>query len=110
MVGLDQRKLYGRELSGFIVEQDRSSFHGRFRSFFRHPEGKELSFRIQGTEDEIAVRCAGRVETDTDAQKKDDAYRRLMLMLSDVTARKQTEEALRESEERFSLAMQATRD
>ncbi|RQD76821.1 PAS domain-containing protein, partial [Desulfonatronospira sp. MSAO_Bac3] len=56
--------------------------------------------------DEIAVRCAGRVESDSDAQKKDDAFRRLLLVLSDISAQIRAEETAREWEQFLSYIVE----
>ncbi|PKN40350.1 MAG: hypothetical protein CVU60_16065 [Deltaproteobacteria bacterium HGW-Deltaproteobacteria-18] len=105
MVERDSRLLGGKALVDFIATADRSSFLGRFKAFFKNPEGKQLSFTLQGSH--RRVRCVGKIEN----QRQESAQkRRLLLILSDITDQDRAEKALFERESFLTSILETTQD
>lgn len=100
MVGLSPDQLSGKALSDFLLLEDRPTFHGRFKAFFKMPEGKQLDFSLTGKHRPIKVRCIGRKEHDPGDQPDADAenIESLKLVISDVTEQAKLEEQLRAKE------------
>ena len=88
-------------LKDFIVEEDRDIFLGRYRAFFKNPEGKTLEARLQAHGPERFVRMEGSRIEGLFGALLDQQHPHLLLTVSDITERKQYEEALRASEERY---------
>jgi PAS domain S-box-containing protein len=93
----------GKALVDFIATRDRSAFLGRFKAFFKNPQGKELTFALQGTD--VLVRCVGRIET-----QDPEASRQLLLILSDISQQARVEEALQERERFLTSVLETTQD
>ncbi len=101
MVDLEPHHLSGRPLANFLILQDISAFHGRFKAFFKNPAGKQLDFKLRGKNDVITVRCTGRKETTDHARQDKKEAQGLLLAVNDITEQAQSQEALKASEERF---------
>nr|WP_244148762.1 PAS domain S-box protein [Desulfonatronum thiosulfatophilum] len=108
MVGREPSYLSGKALVDFIDSADRSAFYGRFKAFFKNPQGKHLDFRLYGKGGSPAVRCVGRMEKEIHVQPEQNARQHLLLILTDISAQVRAEEALRESEERNRLLSDVT--
>jgi PAS domain S-box-containing protein len=105
MVEKDPYLLCGKALVDFISTPDRSAFLGRFKAFFRNPEGKELRFALSGCH--RTVRCVGRIENQ---RLEPENERRLLLILSDITEQARMEEALQERERFLTSILDTTQD
>ncbi|MFN2268928.1 MAG: PAS domain S-box protein, partial [Desulfonatronovibrio sp.] len=64
MAGKNPDQISGKAMAELIVPEDRSSFHGRFRAFFKNPYNKQMDFRLSSSQDSLWVRCTGRIEDD----------------------------------------------
>ncbi len=101
MVGRHTSDLRRTNLGECLLAHEREIFFGRYRSFFNHPEGKELEFEIQGKDRELVVRCTARVEGESGGLAEDCAGKRILMMVNDVTARAHAEQKLRKSEAKY---------
>lgn len=110
MVGLPVRKIHGQSLSNFLSPDDRTIFLGRFRAFFRSPEGKVMDLAVAGAEDVLPVRCIGRREFGIMPTTPWGGQPYLLLVLSDIRGQVAAEEALRRSEERNRAMLRAVPD
>jgi PAS domain S-box-containing protein len=110
MVGREPSHLSGTSLAELIVPADRRTFHGRYRAFCKHPEGKELDFRLQGPSGNLTVRCVGKVENETPLFSRGEAVRRMLLAVSDVSRQVRAENTLREREQYLNAILETTRD
>jgi PAS domain S-box-containing protein len=105
MVEKDPYLLCGKALVDFISAPDRSAFLGRFKAFFKNPDGKELSFALSGCQ--RTVRCVGRIENH---RQESENERRLLLILSDITEQARMEEAMQERERFLTSILETTQD
>jgi hypothetical protein len=105
MVEKDPYLLCGKALIDFISTSDRSAFLGRFKAFFKNPEGKELSFALSGCH--RTVRCVGRIENH---RQESENNRRLLLILSDITEQASMEKNLQERERFLTSILETTQD
>jgi PAS domain S-box-containing protein len=105
MVGKDACLLCGKALVDFISTPDRLAFPGRFKAFFKNPEGKELSFALSGCH--RTVRCVGRIENQ---RLESENERRLLLILSFITEQARVEEALQERGRFLTSILETTQD
>ncbi len=103
MVEKEPHVLCGKALVDFIATPDRSAFLGRFKAFFKNPEGKELTFALHGKG--LLVRCVGRIEN-----QGLESGQRLLLVLSDISEQARAEEALQERERFLSSILETTQD
>ena len=103
MVEKEPHVLCGKALVDFIATPDRSAFLGRFKAFFKNPEGKELTFALHGKG--LLVRCVGRIEN-----QGLEPGQRLLLVLSDISEQARAEEALQERERFLSSVLETTQD
>lgn len=110
MIGLPAQQILGKPLTDFILPEDRPIFLGRFRAFFNHPQGKSIDARLarRATQSEIELfaRLTGRLETDGRLPASIGPQTHLLVIVSDISAQKAIEDALRESEELFRLAFE----
>ncbi len=110
MVGQEASYLSGTSLAALIVPTDRGAFHGRYRAFCKHPEGKKLEFRLQGPSGNLTVRCVGKVENETPLFHRGLAVRRMLLAVSDVSKQVRAENTLRDREQYLNAILETTRD
>ena len=102
MVGIDPDKVMGRGLSEFLNPSDRQVFLSRFRSFFKHPDGKKLEF---GLLSKSGVPVFGQLSaaklTTPKSIRSESVDPQLLVAISDITERKLAENTLQESEEKY---------
>ncbi len=110
MIGQESHHLSGTSLAAFIDPADRRAFHGRYRAFFKHPEGKELNFRIQSLSGILAVRCVGRIENEIPVPPAGEAVRRMLLAVNDVSKQVRAETILREREQYLNAILETIQD
>ena len=105
MIGREGHGFANRPLTELVVPEDRSSLLGRFKAFFKNPEGKLLDFRLFGKNDEtVHARSVGRRDMLVKVLPQDDkkdADQKLLLMVSDITDQVRSDEALKKSEEKY---------
>lgn len=110
MLGLAAREIVGKTLADFLLPDDRAVFLGRFRAFFNNPQGKSLDARLarrtKNPDNDIFARLTGRLETDGRLPTSSEPQTYLLVIVSDISAQKAMEDALRESEELFRLAFE----
>ncbi len=108
MLGEQPGRLIGRPLADFLDPGDRPVFHGRFKAFFKNPQGKRLELNLAGKHGKLVVRCVGRRENVSGVRAGHTELEHLLLVVNDVTKRKLAEQALLESEERYRLLSDVT--
>ncbi len=101
MLGISARKIIGKTLAEFILLEDRPIFLGRFRSFFNKPQDKSLDVRLaqplKHAKGHLCVHLAGRLETDGRLPSSSDPQTYLLVIVSDISAQKAIEDALRQA-------------
>ena len=110
MLGFEPHQITGTSLAEYVVPEDKGAFYGRFRAFFRHPDGKQLDFRIQGVSGELVVRCVGRLENELEVHSGDKASKTMLLAVSDVSRQVRAERILREREQYLNAILETTQD
>jgi diguanylate cyclase (GGDEF)-like protein/PAS domain S-box-containing protein len=93
MFGADGKTLIGQRLAHFIVEEDQDPFYLQHRQALKDRARHIFESRMVGKENalmQVQIRCIA-------AGEEDDQLR---VIISDITQRKQIEEALRESDAR----------
>ena len=85
----------------FIIEADRDIFLGRYRAFFKSPEGKSVEAHLRTHSKEYFVRMEGARIEGAFGAALDQLQPHLLLTVSDLTERKVYEDALHASEERY---------
>lgn len=108
MVGKEPGQLIGRPLADLLSPEDRAVFHGRYRAFFKNPQGKRLELSLAGKHGNLVVRCVGKRENIPYVQTADADSEFLLLVVNDITRLKLAEQALLESEERYRLLSDVT--
>ncbi len=101
MAGTGAAGAVGRPLTDFLTVEDRDLFLGRYRAFFRHPEGKSIEVRLaRGGEESsrpLWVRLTGGREQQRDRQHEhassagagpDPAPESLLVIVYDITEQK----------------------
>ncbi len=103
LVGRASTELEGKALTDLLLDRDRAVFLGRYRAFFRNPEGKHIDIALLGAEGRLLqVRLTGRADVETPWLPEPAASPpRLLVIIHDISAQKKMEDALRESEERY---------
>lgn len=101
---LDQNgaDLVGKALADFMVGPDRDAFLGRFKAFFKNPEGKNIEVRLHKKGGRyFLAHLTARGATDMLSLPRQPALPLLLIIVTDISAHKATEDALRDSEARF---------
>lgn len=100
MVDNECADLMGRSLAEFMAAADRDIFLGRFKAFFKNPEGKsmDVTLRRRGKPaSSLIARLTGRRETDTVSPVgRRLAPPLLLVIVSDISVQKAMEDALRQ--------------
>lgn len=100
----DVAQAANRPLTAFMVPEDREPFLGRYRAFFRQPEGKSIEVRLTGTgahagnggRQPLTVRLTGRAEQQRGRQDdgqpiavgSDVPHERLLVIVYDISEQK----------------------
>lgn len=100
MAGKAPDQISGKAMADVIAPEDRSSFHGRFRAFFKNPYNKQMDFRLNRKQETLWVRCTARIEVDTQ-HCPFDGQTYLLMAVNDVSKQILAERQLQESEEMF---------
>jgi PAS domain S-box-containing protein len=95
MLHSEPESLLKCSLADFILEEDKKVFYARWKSFFKHPIGKNLEVRLQPIKDSFFwAKFEGRqpylIENEIEHTETD----RLFLTISDVSTRKFAEEKI----------------
>lgn len=99
MLGQSGKDFRGAPFTGSIVEQDIPVFLSRFRAFFRNPANKQIVTRLKRIGDTpIYAQIDAQPHENAPSDSSDESQSELMITVSDITGRKQDEEAIRESE------------
>ncbi len=110
MLGLAAREVVGKTLADFLLPEDRAVFLGRFRAFFNNPKGKSIDVRLaraaKHAKGGLFARLTGRLETDGRLPASSEPQTYLLVIVSDISAQRLMEDALRQSEELFRLAFE----
>jgi PAS domain S-box-containing protein len=102
MVGLDIKQVKGRGLNEFVIPTDQSMFLSRFRPFFKHPEGKYLELGlVSQAEIPVFVQISATIFSESNSMRSMSAAPHLLVAISNITERKEAENTLRESEEKY---------
>ena len=95
MVGLDIKLVKGRGLHEFMISADSSTFLSRFRSFFKHPEGKNMELGLVSQSGiPIFVQISATIFSVPNSRHSMPASPHLLVAISDTTERKTAEEKL----------------
>ncbi|MGD9973482.1 MAG: PAS domain S-box protein [Desulfatirhabdiaceae bacterium] len=106
MTNADIKITLSRALVEFIEDSDRDWFLSRFRSFFNHPEGKNLDVRLISAPGSVRfVRITGAKLTMPKSCRFPDHSSQLLVSVSDITGQKQAETELK-----FALSEALRRD
>lgn len=84
MTGSSSRDPKNRAFADFLVEEDRQQFLGRFRPFFKSPEGKSIELSLNGPHGPIQVLITASRETGASEE-------RLLLVIQDISERRTSE-------------------
>ncbi len=107
MVNKDRNAVIGSAFSRFLHPTDRDVFMARYRALYQNPLDKRIECRIQvDTTDTRHVLLEGRL-AETGTSKETVNSPSLYLTVSDITLRKEAEQALQTSEERFRNLVQS---
>jgi len=101
----DASKFIHKNFNDFIVDEDKSEFLARYKSFFKNPVGKFIEVRIKRAQFEpITALITGRtiVGKNFNIKEKDKS---LLLSVIDITERKKFEEIIQKNLLRVELAM-----
>ncbi|MFP4236600.1 MAG: ATP-binding protein [Desulfonatronovibrio sp.] len=97
MLGLGPDNFSGQALAKFLNPADQSSFHGRFKAFFKNPTGKQLNFKLSAREKSIPVKCVGRLINHPYKRSNQKQVPQLLLVISDISQQVFAEETLQEA-------------
>ena len=108
MIGIMPSDFHGKTLGEYLLPEDRAVFHARFKAFFKSPEGKSMEFMLQPADGlPFPVIMTGRVNIpETEGEKNKEPKPRLLLILQDIRRQKETEEALRLSQQKLRSTIQ----
>ncbi len=96
MIKIDASKLIRKSFIDYIADDDKAEFIGRFKAFFKSPENKSLEIRLARAHAEpIFVTISGRNISGQNLNNIESNHS-LLLSITDISTRKQTEEKLLE--------------
>ena len=98
MVGGESGGVEGKPLADFFEGPDRDIFLARYRAIFKNPSGKSVEARLSRANGGVFhVRIEGTTVSPAPDGRVAQNTRQLLLTMSDITEKKQAEEALREA-------------
>jgi PAS domain S-box-containing protein len=84
-----------RSLGDFIIEEDRKVYYARWKSFFKHPIGKNLEFRMMSSNEKYFwAKFEGRHPYLIENELVHPVADRLFLTIADISERKFAEEKI----------------
>lgn len=112
MTGEEVSVIHGRGFIDFLADESRSIFLGRYKAFFKNPEGKSMDLYIKKGNSASTVRINGKKDNITAAAREDEKEKRdmLLLIISDIREQKKIEDALQESEKRYRTLFESAGD
>ncbi len=95
MVGQDRERILGKPFSQFIISQDQPIFLSRFKAFFKSPQGKTISIRIEdhrGNQRDVELNGRHGLGDGTAAPVKEsqNVQNTLLISILDVTRQKES--------------------
>lgn len=106
VLGYEEKEVIGKCFSEFLHPDWKPHFEKNFKEFKRRGSVSDVQFKIKHKEGHyIDISFEGCVGLNSDS-----SFKQTYCVFQDITERKQVAEALLESEERFNLAMDATKD
>ena len=112
MAGEEVSAIHGKGFIDFLTDESRRIFLGRYKAFFKNPEGKSMDVFIKNGNTESAVRINGKQDNITSAAKENEKGKSemLLLIISDICEQKKIEEALQKSEKRYRTLFESAGD
>jgi PAS domain S-box-containing protein len=101
MMSRESSELVGRALADFMTDSDHDIFLGRFKSFFKNPEGKIIDVMLcQRGMRGFMARLTGRREAGVFLPGgRETSEPPLLVIVNDISAQKAVEEALRQEQD-----------
>lgn len=107
MLGIASTALQGKALGNYIDEADARAFYGRYNAFFKNPLGKNLDVKfLKEPSGSFYGRITGSVEKADGAPE----ITTLLAAVSDITLERESETALKESEQKFRSFIELSED
>jgi PAS domain S-box-containing protein len=96
MIGQPENSPVGKPLADYLAEEDKSTFLGRYRAFFREPAGKDIEVALgtaskgasEGRKKGIDVRLTGKRE-------KSQSSDLILVSISDISEQKKADRQIR---------------